>query len=220
MFRLVALRNFYSDARTSEYVLDRISKELRLIGSFHAILRHGWNPGTPTPLVRSISMAGPPSFAAPRLISWLVCAVSAAGIALAVVPESSPADVCVSGPVHLKVQGTLPVATTIPMTLRADDCAAGVTYDGRLFGSVRVGGRHYGVHAVTFVNLGTTIRALTIRMPSRNVSAARAYAKRRDLRYGYLYLTARTSEHGTNAYPNGGSYKIRLVAFAGGRRSR
>jgi hypothetical protein len=191
-----------------------------MIRSFHASRRNSWNTGTPTPLARSFSVASRTSFAPPRVISWLVCAVAAAGIAMAVVPESSPADVCVAGPVHLKVQGTPPVATTIPMTMRADDCAAGVTYDGRLFGSVRVGGRHYRVDSVTFVNLGTTIRAVTIRMPSRNVSAARAYAKRRDLRYAYLYLTARTVEHGTTAYPNGGSYKIRFVAFASGRDSR
>jgi hypothetical protein len=141
-------------------------------------------------------------------------------MAMAAGPEGSRADVCTAGPVHLKVHGTPPVATTIPMTIRTDDCTPGVTYDGRLFGSVRVGGRHYRVHSVTFTNLGTTIQAVTIRMPARNVRAARAYARRRHLRYAYLYLTAREVEHATNAFPNGGNYKIRLVASASGPSSR
>lgn len=165
-------------------------------------------------------MGSPLSFAAPRTVVWHVAVVAAAAIAMAATPESSHADVCVAGPVHVGVQGTPPVATTISMTIRTDDCTPGVTYDGRLFGSVRVGGRHYRVHSVTFANLGTTIQAVTVRMPSRNVRAARAYARRRHLRYAYLYLTARTVEHGTNAFPNGGSYKIRLIASGGDRSSR
>jgi hypothetical protein len=176
--------------------------------------------GTRPLLVRSLSMGSSMSFAAPRAVACLASAVAAAVVAMAAGPQSSRADACVAGPVHVGVHGTPPVATTIPMTIRTNDCTPGVTYDGRLFGSVRVGGRHYRVHSVTFANLGTTIRAVTVSMPSRNVRAARAYARRRHLRYAYLYLTARTVEHGTNAFPNGGSYKIRLVAYGSGRSSQ
>jgi hypothetical protein len=170
--------------------------------------------------VRSLSMDSSRWSASPRAAAWLASAVAAAAMAMAAGPQSSRADACVAGPVHVGVRGTPPVATTIPMTIRTDDCTPGVTYDGRLSGSVRVGGRHYRVHPVTFANLGAAIRAVSVRMPSRNVRAARAYARRRHLRYAYLYLTARTVEHGTNALPNGGSYKIRLVASGSGGSSR
>jgi len=159
-------------------------------------------------------------FAGSRAVPWQASAVAAAALAMGAGADSSRADVCVAGPLHLKVDGTPPVATTIPMTIHADSCTPGVTYDGRLFGSVRVGGRHYRVHSLTFTDVGTTSRAVTIRMPARNVRAARAYATRRHLRYAYLYLTARTVQHATHAFPNGSTYKIRLVASAGGRSSQ
>jgi hypothetical protein len=144
-------------------------------------------------------------------------ALAAAGLVAVVVvmaPATSRADVCVGGDVKVTTaKRDARLTTSMPLTVvkRDGDVCNLLRFDATAHGWVQMGERHFRVHSVDASDIGTSRQPVTLSVPSRNVSAARLYAKHHDRHYAYLRLFVTISVHGTGGFPQSYEQRSRVT---------